>query len=72
MCIYKGQRKYQILYQNAFATKFKISKSNVKQIVEDGRACWTVENENNNLLKNRDYNMAKNVKMYFLKDFAFS
>ena len=50
----------QILYKNAFATNFKISKDNVEQIVKDGRARWKVENENNNVLKNRGYNLEHN------------
>jgi hypothetical protein len=50
----------KILYKNAFATNFKISKNNVKKIVEDGRARWKVENENNNVLKNRGYNLEHN------------
>ena len=40
-----------IIYKNAFATNFEISKDNVKQIVADGRARWKIENENNNILK---------------------
>jgi hypothetical protein len=50
----------KILYKNAFATNFKISKSTVKQIVKDGRARWKIENENNNVLKNRGYNLEHN------------
>ena len=42
------------LYKNAFATDFKISKDNVKQIVAEGRTRWKIENENNNILKTRD------------------
>ncbi len=49
-----------IKYKNAFATNFEISKNNVKQIVTDGRARWKVENENNNVLKNRGYNIEHN------------
>ena len=49
-----------IIYKNAFATNFEISKNNVKQIVVDGRARWKVENENNNILKNRGYHLAHN------------
>jgi hypothetical protein len=49
-----------IIYKNAFATNFKISKNNVKQIVADGRARWKIENENNNILKNRGYHLAHN------------
>ena len=49
-----------ILYKNAFATNFKISKSNVKLIVTDGRARWKVENENNNVLKTKGYHLEHN------------
>lgn len=49
-----------IVYRNAFATNFTISKNNVKQIVADGRARWKIENENNNVLKNRGYNLEHN------------
>ena len=43
------------IYKNAFATNFKISKNNVKQIVADGRSRWKIENENNNVLKTKGY-----------------
>jgi hypothetical protein len=33
------------LHKNAFATNFKISKNNVKEIVRDGRTRWEVEME---------------------------
>jgi hypothetical protein len=49
-----------IAYKNAFATNFEISKNNVKQIVVDGRARWKIENENNNILKNRGYHLEHN------------
>jgi hypothetical protein len=48
------------LYKNAFASNFEISKNNVKQIVADGRARWKIENENNNILKNRGYHLEHN------------
>jgi len=48
------------LYKNAFATDFKISKDNVKQIVADGRARWKIENENNNILKTKGYHLEHN------------
>ena len=48
------------LYKNAFATDFTISKDNVKQIVEDGRARWKIENENNNILKTKGYHLEHN------------
>ena len=50
----------KILYKNAFATNFKISKNNVKEIVRDGRTRWKVENENNNTLKTKGYHLEHN------------
>lgn len=50
----------KILYRNAFVTDFEISKDNVKQIVIDGRSRWKIENENNNILKNRGYHLDHN------------
>ena len=49
-----------IVYKNAFATNFEISKNNVKQIIADGRARLKIENENNNILKNRGYHLEHN------------
>jgi hypothetical protein len=49
-----------IVYKNAFATNFEISKNNVTQIIVDGRARWKIENENNNILKNRGYHLEHN------------
>ena len=48
------------IYKNAFATNFKISKNNVKQIVADGRSRWKIENENNNVLKTKGYHLEHN------------
>jgi hypothetical protein len=48
------------LYKNAFATDFKISKDNVKQIAADGRTRWKIENENNNVLKTKGYHLEHN------------
>lgn len=50
----------QIIYKNAFATNFEIHKENVEQLVINGRARWKVENENNNVLKNRGYHLEHN------------
>jgi hypothetical protein len=50
----------QIIYKNAFATNFEIHKENVEEIVTNGRARWKVENENNNVLKNRGYHLEHN------------
>ena len=37
-----------------------IDEYNVVQIVAAGRACWKVENENNNVLKNHGYHFDHN------------
>jgi hypothetical protein len=57
----------KILYKNAFATNFKISKNNVKEIVRDGRTRWKVENENNNVLKTKVYHLEHNSTMVMAK-----
>lgn len=38
-----------------FITDFEITESNVKQIVQDGRSRWSVENGGYNILKNHGY-----------------
>ena len=48
------------LYHNAFITDWKITDKNVAGIVTGGRARWKIENENNNTLKNRGYNLEHN------------
>ncbi len=50
----------KIKYQNAFITDFTLTAKNVAEIVQDGRARWKIENENNNVLKNRGYNLEHN------------
>lgn len=50
----------KVIYKNAFATNFEINKGNVEEIVSNGRARWKVENENNNVLKNRGYHLGHN------------
>jgi len=49
-----------VLFRNAFATDYKISAKNVVEIVADGRARWKIENENNNTLKTKGYNLEHN------------
>lgn len=48
------------LYKNAFITDFKITDGNVAGIVVSGRARWKIENENNNTLKTKGYNLEHN------------
>ena len=48
------------VYMNSFATNHQITQENVADIVRDGRARWKVENENNNTLKTKGYNLTHN------------
>jgi hypothetical protein len=48
------------LYKNAFCTDFVVLETTVEAIVRDGRARWKVENENNNVLKNKGYHIEHN------------
>ena len=50
----------KVVYKNAFATNFEITKENVREIVADGRARWKIENENNNVLKTKGYHLEHN------------
>jgi len=50
----------KVVYQNAFATNHAITAANVAEIVRAGRARWKVENENNNTLKTKGYNLTHN------------
>lgn len=48
------------VYHNAWATSHRINQQNVADIVAAGRARWKVKNENNNMLKNRGYQLGHN------------
>ena len=50
----------EVLYHNAFVTNDKITDKNVESIVLCGRSRWKVENENNNTLKTKGYNLEHN------------
>lgn len=50
----------QVLYHNAFATDQRVTTANVKAVVAAGRARWKVENENNNTLKTKGYQLEHN------------
>jgi len=50
----------QVLYKNAFASNFKITDQNVEILVAGGRSRWKIENENNNTLKTKGYNLKHN------------
>lgn len=48
------------VYKNAFATNHLVTAQNVEAIVAAGRTRWKVENENNNTLKTKGYNLDHN------------
>jgi hypothetical protein len=50
----------KVTYHNAFATNHAIDAANVAEVVRAGRARWKVENENNNTLKTKGYNLTHN------------
>ena len=47
-------------YCNSWITNKQISDMNVAYLAECGRARWKIENEHNNVLKNRGYNLEHN------------
>ncbi len=49
-----------VLYRNSFITDWVINSDNVAGLVAAGRARWKIENENNNVLKNRGYHLEHN------------
>ena len=50
----------QVVYRNSFVTNHRISDDTVVEIVLAGRTRWKVENENNNTLKTKGYNLEHN------------
>jgi hypothetical protein len=50
----------ELLYKNSFATDIELSEVNVSDIVRFGRSRWKTENENNNVLKTKGYNLEHN------------
>ena len=50
----------KILYHNRFVTDMEITDNNVIDIASYGRARWKIENENNNTLKTKGYNLEHN------------
>lgn len=49
-----------VLYRNAFATDYGLTRENVIDVVAAGRARWKIENENNNILKTKGYHLEHN------------
>jgi len=52
--------KEKLIYKSSFITNLKIAQSNVVKLVQAARARWKVENENNNTLKTKGYNLEHN------------
>lgn len=50
----------KVTYKNSFATNHPLSDENVAEVVLAGRTRWKVENENNNTLKTKGYNLEHN------------
>ena len=50
----------QVTYHNAFVTHYPITDDTVAEIIQAGRTRWKVENEHNNTLKTKGYNLEHN------------
>jgi hypothetical protein len=50
----------KVVYRNSFATNHTVTDQTVADIVLAGRTRWKVENENNNTLKTKGYNLEHN------------
>ncbi|NJN02346.1 MAG: ISNCY family transposase [Leptolyngbyaceae cyanobacterium RM1_1_2] len=50
----------KVIYKNSFATNHLITDNTVAEVVLAGRARWKLENENNNTLKTKGYNLEHN------------
>lgn len=50
----------KVIYKNAFVTDHLITEKNIIDMVKAGRARWKIENENNNTLKTKGYNLEHN------------
>jgi len=50
----------EILYRNTFVTNHPITAANVPLLTEVGRSRWKIENENNNTLKTKGYQLEHN------------
>ena len=50
----------KVTYHNSWVTDFEVSKKNVVELVQAGRARWKIENETFNTLKNQGYHIEHN------------
>ncbi len=52
--------KNKVIYKNSFITNHELNHENIFRMFNAGRTRWKVENENNNILKNKGYNLEHN------------
>jgi len=50
----------KVIYRNSFVTDHLITNENIVDVIKAGRARWKIENENNNTLKTKGYNLEHN------------
>jgi hypothetical protein len=55
-----NEENHEITYKNRWITDHEITRDNVKLIAESARTRWKIENEHNNVLKHRGYNLKHN------------
>jgi hypothetical protein len=55
-----NQEKKKITFKNSWITNKTITADNVKHLCDCARTRWKIENENNNVLKHRGYNLKHN------------
>jgi hypothetical protein len=55
-----NEEKGEVTYKNSWITDKKTDKNNVQQLAECARTRWKIENEHNNVLKRRGYNLEHN------------
>jgi hypothetical protein len=55
-----NEEKQEVTYRNSWITDHEIRRENVEHIAECARTRWKIENEHNNVLKHRGYNLKHN------------
>jgi hypothetical protein len=56
----KNEQSGEVIYTNSWITDKKITKENIELLASCARGRWKIENEHNNVLKNRGYNLEHN------------
>ena len=56
----KNEKTGKVSYTNSWVTDKEITTENVELLASCGRSRWKIENEDNNVLKNRGYNLEHN------------